>query len=90
MMSSNNLTFTLAQQYFELAAAMFSRDSGQLWGISLDGPMIFVDHETRDAVANHPDAEGRLVPQANLWVGHIPPEVVLANTAQVWAGVFGR
>jgi hypothetical protein len=84
---NNNLDFDLAQQYFDQASTMFARDGGQLWGISLDGPMIFVDYETRDAIANHPDAEGCLSPQANLWGGRIPPEVVLANTAQTWAGV---
>ena len=82
-----NLNFTLAQRYFEQAAALFARDGGQMWGISLDGPLIFVDYETRDAVANQPDAAGRLSPQANLWVGRIPEEVVLANTAVTWAGV---
>jgi hypothetical protein len=85
---SDNLDHILAQQYFDEAAAMFARDGGLLWGISLDGPMIFVDHETRDAVANQPDNEGYLSPQAQLWVGRIPPEVVLANTARTWAGVY--
>ena len=84
---TDNVNFALAQQYFEQAAAMFAHDKGQLWGVSLDGPMILVDHETRDAVANRPDAEGRLSPQANLWIGRIPPDVVLANTATTWAGV---
>jgi hypothetical protein len=84
---SDSLDYGLAQQYFQEAAAMFSRDGGLLWGISLDGPMIFVDYEARDAVANQPDTEGHLSPQARLWVGRIPPEVVLANTAATWAGV---
>ena len=85
---SDNLDHTLAQQYFDEAAAVFARDGGLLWGLSLEGPMIFVDHETRDAVANQPDNEGYLSPQAQLWVGRIPPEVVLANTARTWAGVY--
>ena len=84
---SGNLDHILAQQCFDEAAAMFARDGGLLWGVSLDGPMIFVDHETRDAAANRPDTEGYLSPQAELWVGRIPPEVVLANTATTWAGV---
>jgi len=66
---------------------MFARDGGLLWGISLDGPMIFVDYETRDVAANQPDIEGRLSPRAALWIGRIPPEVVVANTAATWSGV---
>ncbi|MBN1660258.1 MAG: hypothetical protein JXA93_17805 [Anaerolineae bacterium] len=49
--------------------------------------MILVDWETRLAVANQPDAEGYLVPQGNVWVGSIPSDVILANTAVTWAGV---
>lgn len=84
---ANNLDLDLAQQYFDEAAAIFARDGGQLWGVSLDGPLIFVDYETRQVVANRPDAEGQLAPQGGIWVGEIPPEVMIANTAAAWAGV---
>jgi len=78
---ANNLDLDLARQYFDEAAAIFARDGGQLWGVSLDGPLIFVDYETRQVVANRPDAEGQLAPQGGIWVGEIPPEVMIANTA---------
>jgi len=84
---TNKLKVALARQYFRETAALFANDGSRLWGISLDGPMIFVDHETRLAVANHPDGEGRLAPQDDVWVGSIPADVILANTAVTWAGV---
>ncbi len=81
------MDLALAQQYFAEAAATFARDEGELWGMSLAGPLIFVDVETRQIVANQPDAEGRLTPQEGVWIGEIPPEVMIANTATTWAGV---
>jgi hypothetical protein len=81
------LDVILAQQYFQEATAVFARDGGRLWGVSLDGPMLFVDCETRLAAANQPDAEGHLARQGEAWVGTIPADVVLANTAVTWAGV---
>ena len=84
---AETIDFTLARQYFAEAAVLFARDAGALWGVSLDGPLIFVDFETRQVAANQPDAEGRLAPQAGVWVGAIPPEVMVANTAMAWAGV---
>ena len=84
---AETIDFTLARQYFAEAAALFARDGGALWGVSLDGPLIFVDFETRQVAANQPDAEGRLTLQEGVWVGAIPPEVMVANTAMTWAGV---
>ena len=81
-----NLDTDRARQYFEEAEALFAEDGGALWGHPLDGPLIFVDYETRRVVANQPDREGRLTHREGVWVGTIPPEVVVANTAMTWAG----
>jgi hypothetical protein len=85
---NDNLDAAVAQRYFQEAAVMFARDGGHLWGVSLDGPMLFVDYETRLAVANRADAAGRLGRQGDVWVGSIPPDVIVANTAMNWAGVY--
>jgi hypothetical protein len=82
-----SLDLALAQQYLSEAAALFARDGGRLWGLSLDGPLILIDCETRQVAANRSDAEGRLTLQGDLWVGSIPPDVMIANTATIWAGV---
>jgi hypothetical protein len=77
----------LADQYFQEARAMCSKDGGNLWGISIDGPLIFADPRTRSIVANRGDGEGRLVAKGNVFVGRLPETQNIANTAVRWAGV---
>ena len=78
---------TLAYQYFQEAQALCSRDNGKLWGVSLCGPMLFVDRKTRAVVANQADTEGILTKSGNVFVGKLPAKVIIANTATDWAGV---
>ena len=66
---------------------MCRADGGQLWGVSLAGPLMMVDPQTRAVFANQADAEGVLHPDGKLFVGTLPPNVPIANTAQKWAGV---
>lgn len=76
----------------ELARALFAeaeglgRDGRALWGVELHGPMIFVDAGTRRAVANVADTMGILEPLDGVWVGELPQDVGVANTALEWAG----
>jgi hypothetical protein len=76
-----------AGRYFEDAKAASDRDAGGLWGVRLYGPTLFVDPQTRALVANQADAEGRLKQVGELWVGTLPAEIGIANTATKWAGV---
>ncbi len=76
-----------AAQYFKEAKSASDSDAGKLWGVRLYGPMIFVDPQSRMAVANQADAEGKLRKEGEVWVGVLPPEVGVANTATKWAGV---
>jgi hypothetical protein len=78
---------TLAARYFQEARAICAKDNGELWGVSLYGPMMFVDRSTRMIVANQSDAEGRLVKKGEVFVGRLPDEENIANTATYWAGV---
>jgi hypothetical protein len=75
-------------RYFAEAQEISRRDNARLWGLPLYGPMLVVDAETRVAVANQADAEGRLVKQGAVFVGRLPKEVNIANTAMEWAGVL--
>ncbi len=77
----------LARQYFAEAKALSERDNGALWKVPLCGPLLFVDYDTRYAVANQTDAEGRLKPVDGVFAGTAPPELGVANTATKWAGV---
>ena len=77
----------LASRYFQEAETLCGRDNGKLWGISLCGPVLFVDPGTRDLAANQSDKEGRLSRGGDVFVGKLPEDVNIANTAVDWAGV---
>ena len=76
-----------AAQYFAEAEALSRQDGGRLWGVSLYGPIILVDPESHQAVANQADGEGRLTKSGKVFVGKLPPSITVANTAIDWAGV---
>jgi hypothetical protein len=76
-----------AAQYFAEAEALSRQDGGRLWGVSLYGAIILVDPESHQAVANQADGEGRLTKSGRVFVGKLPPSIMVANTAIDWAGV---
>lgn len=76
-----------AKGYFDEARRICEKDGGKLWGKSLCGPMLFADVETRSVVANQADTESKLRAENGVFVGTIPNEIILANTAMSWAGV---
>lgn len=45
---------SLAEAFFQEAAALCQRDGGRLWGVSLCGPMVFADARTRTLATNQP------------------------------------
>jgi hypothetical protein len=81
------ISLETARMYFAEAESLCQADDGQLWAISLCGPMMFVDPNTRTVVANHPDAGGRLQAEGGAFIGSLPPDQVMANTAVDWSGV---
>ena len=76
-----------AQTYFSEARSLCQADRGQLWGISLCGPIMFVDPQSRSLVASQADANGLLKPEGGVFVGLMPPDRNIANTAIEWSGV---
>jgi hypothetical protein len=76
-----------ARQYFAEAKALSDQDHGVLWKVQLCGPLLFVEPETRYAVANQADAERNLNPLDGIFAGNAPPELGFANTATKWAGI---
>ena len=75
-----------AQEYFGEAQRLCSRDHGQLWGVSLCGPILFVDPDSRYVVASAADAKGILKPEAGVFVGFLPKDQNASNTATEWSG----
>jgi hypothetical protein len=82
-----SIDLALAEQYFQEAQAICREDNGKLWGVSLCGPLMFVERGTRMIVANQSDAESNLVKKDNVFVGRLPEKETIANTATRWAGV---
>jgi ABC-type branched-subunit amino acid transport system permease subunit len=71
----------LALRAFAERDAACNRDEGRLWGVSLCGPMLFVDPGTREIVANRDDPQLHAVRRDGVYVGTLPPSVLPANTA---------
>lgn len=78
-----NINLTSAKRYFDEAKAATAGDRGMLWNHSLEGPMIFADADGH-AVLNRP-APG-FTERDGVWVGTLPKNVLLANTAIDWRG----
>lgn len=57
-----------------------------LWPAQLCGPIILVDPNTREAVANRADPGGQFKPQEGMFVGQWPADMDVANTAMAWGG----
>jgi hypothetical protein len=86
--SSQPIPVDTARKYFAEAQSLCQSDHGRLWGISLCGPIMFVDPGSRYVVANQADAIGLLRADAGVFVGHLPADQNIANTAVEWSGVL--
>ena len=75
-----------AQAVFQEATQLCGHDGGALWHHSLCGPVLLVDWTDNSAIANQADAQGLLKPQGAVFVGTLPPDIVIANTPIEWAG----
>lgn len=81
------IDLALAARYFAEADQACRAEAGQLWGVSLCGPMLFVDPASRFAVASQADAAAALTPRGEIHVGTLPVGSPVANTAFDWSGV---
>jgi hypothetical protein len=77
-----------AQAYFSEARSLCQADHGQLWGVSLCGPIMLVDPQSRSVVASEADAKGLLKAEDGVFVGLLPTDQNIANTAVEWSGVY--
>ncbi len=63
-----------------------AEDRGRLWSIDICGPMLVVDPSTRATWASESDGLGVFTDTGAGWVGTLPADVPVANTAVEWAG----
>ncbi|WP_439448259.1 hypothetical protein [Stenotrophomonas sp. ATs4] len=80
------LSDVAADAIFEEAQTVCQADNGRLWGASLCGPMMLVDRTSRRVTASHADAQGNLQVRGKVFVGQLPPDAIIANTAVEWSG----
>jgi hypothetical protein len=73
---------------FAEAQHVSEREAGRLWGKTLYGPILFVLPATREIVANQPDADRQLHKQGNVYIGSLPKDMMLGNTAIEWSGTY--
>lgn len=71
---------------FREARSICAADGGRFWGRSLCGPMLLVDPTDMTVLANEGDGQGILRRRGVYWVGTLPGDVIVANTAIDWAG----
>ncbi|MDX1429379.1 MAG: hypothetical protein R3282_03780, partial [Rhodothermales bacterium] len=78
------LTSSTARMVFDEAKAISDADAGELWGVALYGPIVLVEADSRKAVANQPVLG--FGNEDGVFVGVLPEEIGIANTAFDWHG----
>ena len=71
---------------FENLKKVSDADNGELWGKTLYGPTMFVDVQTRNLVANQQNKENSFEQKGDLFFGHLPDDIIIANTAIDYCG----
>ena len=83
---SNSNPMEKAAPYFENLKKVSDADNGKLWGKTLYGPMMFVDVQTRNLVANQQNKENSFEQKGNLYFGQLPEDIIIANTSISYCG----
>jgi len=73
---------TQAGAAFAELERLCSKDAGAMWGVSLCGPVMLVEPETRVMVLN---TEPHTL-KPGIFVGALPKDVLIANTSVTWEG----
>ncbi|GAB4517675.1 MAG: hypothetical protein Tsb004_28040 [Allomuricauda sp.] len=74
--------------YFEEHKKLALEDGGKLWGISLYGPLLFIDQNTRQVYANQPSSLLGLQWEHGVYTGKLPDSIPMANTAMSFDGTY--
>ena len=75
-----------AREAVREALAACTADGGAFWGRSLCGPIVVVEPPTRRAFASESPQIVGFTPTGGGWVGTLPAEINVANTAFDWSG----
>ncbi len=58
----------------------------ELWNRDMYGPILLVNPSTRQVYSNFPDGGGALKREGDVYVGHLPEDINIANTKVHWNG----
>jgi len=75
------------EKFFKEYEEICHYDNGHLWGISLHGPLMFVEKESRTIIANTADKNGELKKINDVFYGILPDSQGIANTTIHWNGL---
>lgn len=82
------LTPEKALRYFSKVEDACNRDDGKLWGKNLNGPIMYIDRNSRKIIANQPDKEGLLKEKDGIYSGSYPKELIISNSAIHYGGTL--
>ncbi len=87
--SSAAQTFSTPEQayasYFE-EVRVAERQGFDLWNRDMYGPILLVNPSTRQVYSNFPDGGGALSRDGDVYTGHLPEDINIANTKVHWNG----
>ncbi|HQT92317.1 MAG TPA: hypothetical protein PL001_09865, partial [Candidatus Kryptobacter bacterium] len=82
-------TFSTPEQayasYFE-EVRVAERQGFDLWNRDMYGPILLVNPSTRQVYSNFPDGGGALSRDGDVYTGHLPEDINIANTKVHWNG----
>jgi len=74
------------ENIFKNLKEYLSKENGELWNHQLYGPILFVNQKNRVIIANEKDTKGILNKKGDIYVGFLPDNINIANTAFDWNG----
>lgn len=83
---SISIPLDLVESSFNEVKKICDIENGDLWGKNLYSPMLIIDPETLDVVANESDNEGKLVKHGNVYIGKFPKNSIVANSTTHFGG----
>jgi hypothetical protein len=84
---SQPIDIRTASDYLRQVQQIVRTDAGHFWGISMEGPILLVEPQSRTILANSSDAGGFLSRNGTVYTGILPDNIPIANTAVDWSGV---
>lgn len=71
---------------FEELKEALTAENGKTWNYQLYGPIMLVNRDSRTFIANETDEAHEFIKKENYYVGTLPENINIANTAFDWKG----